>query len=482
VPWDKLSHEGYTGPQGSKATNLTSQVDEAAGTVNFATTQTLGAREGLTIVVGFPKGYVAEPTKAERNRLYFKANLTLWVMLGGLLVVFAYYVYAWVAVGRDPPGDTIIPLFEPPLDLPPACMRFLRRWGYDRKCFTAALLNMAVKRYLTIEQDDGEYTLRRNDGSRKVKLSPGERNIAKTLLRTKSIKLEQKNHSKISKAIEKLGERLSSEFDGKLFFKNRWWLLPGWLLSALAVVAVALCSGWQALAIVGFMSVWLSIWTVGCAILAGLVLASWRSALALRRNTLKRIGSFGGALFLTAFATPFFIGELAGIGMLVDGSTIWMLPMLIGLVALNWAFWHLIKQPTVEGRRIMDEIEGFRMYLGTAEQEYLQRMHPPEQTPELFEKYLPYALALDVENEWAERFSDVLQSASTAAGEAGGYHPGWYHGSGWDPSSSGDFASNLGSSLGSAISSSSSAPGSSSGGGGGGSSGGGGGGGGGGGW
>jgi len=33
------------------------------------------------------------------------------------------------------------------------------------------------------------------------------------------------------------------------------------------------------------------------------------------------------------------------------------------------------------------------------------------ETPELFERYLPYALALDVEQAWAERFSDVLARA-----------------------------------------------------------------------
>ena len=100
-------------------------------------------------------------------------------------------------------------------------------------------------------------------------------------------------------------------------------------------------------------------------------------------------------------------------------------------------------------------------------------------TPELFEKYLPYALALDVEQEWAEQFADVLAQA----GQKGAtYSPAWYSGSNWSTLGATGFASSLGSSFSGAISSSSTAPGSSSGGGGGGSSGGGGGGGGGGGW
>ena len=126
----------------------------------------------------------------------------------------------------------------------------------------------------------------------------------------------------------------------------------------------------------------------------------------------------------------------------------------------------------------MDRIEGFKMYLSTAEEHRLEKLHPPEKTPELFEKYLPYALALEVDQEWSEKFAGVLQRAATDQG----YSPGWYHGRHWDSMHTGSFASGLGSSLSSAISSSSTAPGSSSGFGGGGSSGGGGGGGGGGGW
>ena len=101
---------------------------------------------------------------------------------------------------------------------------------------------------------------------------------------------------------------------------------------------------------------------------------------------------------------------------------------------------------------------------------------PPPLTPQLFESYLPAALALGVEQHWAERFAGVLNV------QAPNYSPAWYAGPGWNSRDLGGFSRDLGSSLGTAISSSASAPGSKSGGGGGGSSGGGGGGGGGGGW
>jgi uncharacterized membrane protein len=107
-------------------------------------------------------------------------------------------------------------------------------------------------------------------------------------------------------------------------------------------------------------------------------------------------------------------------------------------------------------------------------------MAPAERTPHLYEKYLPYALALGVEQAWTEQFTDVLATAMRPDGI--GYHPGWYSGSSFDSARMGNFAGAVGSSLSGAIAASTTTPGSRSGGGGGGSSGGGGGGGGGGGW
>ena len=485
TPLAKVTHEAYTGPEEAQSRNASSTVNETTGQVTFQATQPLLPHEGLTIVVGFPKGLVRVPAAAERWALYLRANVTVWIVLGGLLAVVVYYMTAWILVGRDPISDVIVPRFEAPRDLSPACIRYLWRMDYDRTCFTAAVLNMAAKGRLAIKEQDSTFTLSRTDSAAQQKLAGGEQAVMNKLLTAPSIVLMQANHKKIQKAIESLSDFLAREFDGKLFFKHRKWLVIGWLLSALFVVAGSLSNSWENLAIVGFISLWLSIWTACCVGLAKKVSSAWRSARALRRNTLKRLGSYGGAIATTAFAIPFFIGELGGIAVLVAFTSRWMLPLLVGLVAINWIFWQLIKQPTIEGKRIMDEIEGFRMYLGAVEGESLRQLHPPEQTPELFEKYLPYALALGVEHAWADRFTDALSRAATEPGGTQGYRPSWYHGTAWQATAAGAFASNLGSSLGGAIASSSTAPGSSSGssgGGGGGSSGGGGGGGGGGGW
>jgi uncharacterized membrane protein len=137
--------------------------------------------------------------------------------------------------------------------------------------------------------------------------------------------------------------------------------------------------------------------------------------------------------------------------------------------------------PTSDGRAVMDRIAGFEQYLSITEEERLEALHPPEKTPELFERFLPYAIALGVENRWADKFASVLAAAAADPTRQGGTF-GWYSGSSNAWSNPSRFAGVVGASLACGVASASTAPGSSSGSGGGGSSGGGGGGGGGGGW
>ena len=136
--------------------------------------------------------------------------------------------------------------------------------------------------------------------------------------------------------------------------------------------------------------------------------------------------------------------------------------------------------PTKEGRAVMDRIAGFQRYLSVTEENRLEVLHPPEKTPELFERFLPYAIALGVENRWAERFAGVLAAAAATPGQNQGM--AWYVGSQNAWSNPGRFASTVRASLATSVAAAATAPGSSSGSGGGGFSGGGGGGGGGGGW
>jgi len=187
------------------------------------------------------------------------------------------------------------------------------------------------------------------------------------------------------------------------------------------------------------------------------------------------------ALFITLFAAPFVAAEVFVIVMLSAQLSVLHILLIVALVVINALFYYWLKAPTHDGRLLLDRIEGLKLYLSVAEQDRLNLLAGPRKTPELFEKFLPYALALDVENAWAAQFDDVLRRAGEP-GPGRGYSPAWYSGRSWTDLGAGAFAAGVGAALTSAVAASATAPGSSSGGGGGGSSGGGGGGGGGGGW
>jgi len=384
------------------------------------------------------------------------------VVLGGALL---FNIVAWFMVGKDPEKGTIIPQYDPPRGFSPAAVRYVNRMGFDNTCFSAAVVGLAVKGAVTIEEDDGSYTLKkRGEGT---DLHPEEIRLYKELLgSSKSIELEKANHSRIGGSRKALRQMLSTLLEKTHFVRNLKWWLPGLVLSLLGTLILIFTTGASPVAL--FMLLWLSFWTVGTTALLSQAVGLWRS------------GSIVAAIPLTLFSLPFLGGWIAGACVFLFTAGPWAAGALVFSGVMNVVFYHLIKAPTRHGRRVMDHIEGFKHYLEVAEEERLNLLNPPEKTPDLFERFLPYALALDCEQQWSEKFDSVLQAAGTTPGESGSYRPSFYTGSytGMDRAMG---AAAIGGALTGALASSSSAP-SSSGSSGGGSSGGGGGGGGGGGW
>lgn len=469
--------EAYTGPEGARGREYTGTVTSHVG-VTFRTTRPLAPREGLTIVVGWPKGHVREPTGKEQALRLLRDNLELPVAAAGLAAILFFYVFVWRAVGKDPRKGVVVPRYTPPADLSPAAVRFVSRMGWDDTVFAAGLLNLAVKGHLAIEEGGDGFRLLRGTGGKEPP-SADEAILLTHLFagKAKAVEIDRKQRPVIVSARAALQSSLRAAFETTHFVLNRGAFLTGAAISLAAVGAsfLAALPGPEVI----FLGVWLSVWSVGVYLLLRRTAALWRALFAGRQRLGGTIGALLAALFMTLFSLPFLAGEVYALWMLADHSTVFaVFPVLAA--AVNLLFFHLLKAPTLLGRRLLDQIEGFRTFLAATEADRLERLTPEGRTPALFEKYLPYALALGVENRWAEKFADVLAAAGQAAGKEG-YRPSWYAGDAWDASAPGNFADSLGASLSGAIASASTSPGSSSGGGGG-SSGGGGGGGGGGGW
>ncbi len=466
----------YTGIEGSNASdaaidNLTGN-NSAGNYVSARATRVLNPREGMTIAVNWQKGIVVAPTQQQQQLWMLRDNAGTAGLVATLLTVFFYYLYAWNKVGRDPPGGTIIPLFHPPADLGPAGVGYVWKQEFDDQVMAASLIGLAVKGGLKIENQQGVYALTRLDAPQQ-NLTPSEATTYR-LLPASRIALSQSNNVTIRVLKSGLESFLSKTYQGALFVKNLGWLTVGIIMSIVGLALSAYLSpdpmGMTGLFAGTFATV---IWSI-------ILSVAWASV----KGVMTTPGLFGklkslmGLIFIVPFlgagiAVPvsFYFSEGFSPTLIAFvGAT-----MLIGVINLVFSF--LMPAPTLAGRRVLDAIEGFRLYMTTAEEKRLDALNPPEKTPELFERYLPYAMALDCENAWGAKFAAVL-AAAAATGTAGA---AWYLSSGRSSNGWGGITNGLGRSLASTLSASSVAPGSSSGSSGG-SSGGGGGGGGGGGW
>jgi uncharacterized membrane protein len=462
----------YTGLQGSREMNYSVEI-LSGSRVQFKTTRKLKAREGLTIGVQWPKGFVHEPTFEEKMSYVITDNKSGIVLVGGALVLLIFYIIAWVTVGKDPDKGIIIPWYEPPLNLSPAGCRFINKMSFDNKAFTAAIINLCVKGYTLLEENDKVYTLIKNSTASSKLLSPDERKLVSKLKfkgNSTSLELKQKNHATIKSSLKALKKSLENLYEKQYFFTNKKYFITGIIISIIFLLSAGFMGSEELI----FTLIWNSIWSVGVSVLLFTVFKTWRSVLAGKAKG----AAFVGAIFITLFSIPFVGGQILGLFLLSKSGSALLILGIVLIAIINIVFHHLLKAPTRLGRKVMDRIEGFKMYLSIAEKDRLNSIKDPEKSPELFEKFLPYAIALDVENEWGKMFESVLASAKAGEEE---YSPKWYRGMNWNAPGASTFVSGIGSSLTSTISSSSTAPGSSSGGSGG-SSGGGGGGGGGGGW
>jgi hypothetical protein len=465
----------YTGPQGAHGQDA-AIVTRQPGVIVFRTTRSLPARNGLTVAAAWQKGLVTPPSTTDAADSWLQDNLPTAIAGLGLIGVVAFYAFAWWRFGRDPPAGTIIPLFGPPDGMSAAAVRYVDRMGFDARCFTAAIVDLGVNGHLRISGSRNETVLWHLDGGKPI--GSAESAVESRLFAANpSIKLMQSNHTTLASARDALKTSLNRTYDGTLFTDNYGWSGLGLALIIAVVAAVVFLSrttydGDRGDAI-----------NLGILMPLALVVVGAFVVRAGRRRQSGR--QSGGGLMMVGGAALIAVAAAGGIAVTTamgGRGPLDLLPAVAAyiLAPLGLLGFHWLQAPTVAGRAIIDRIEGFRQYLGVAEEDRLNALNPPDKTPELFERFLPYAIALDVENRWAARFSAVL--AAAAAAGTGAAAMTWYQGSQWgnDPTA---LTEALGGALTQTIASASTAPGSSNGGSsGGGSSGGGGGGGGGSGW
>ena len=344
----------FNGVYGS--TSREAEVAMEGTVVRITMPRKLEFREGLTAVVGWDKGLIPEPTRADRVAGFLGANWPLALPIPVLLGM----LFLWSRRGRDPRQLPISVRYEPPPGLTPAEAGTLTDESADMRDITATIVDLAVRGHLRIEE--------REDSKLFGLVKDQEFVFHRTTPKEPQQPL-QRYESGVLEGIFRDGARDVELSD----LQNEFYKYLGDIKSGIMDRLVQ--QGLYARRPDHVRGRW-----IGLGVALGFIIAMGGGALA------SEVG-------------------LAPVSLVVAGIAIGLIVIIVG--------YHMPAR-TVAGARTLEKVLGFSEFLERVDKE---RFETVVKTPELFERYLPYAMAFGVEKKWAAAFRDIYVEP-----------PAWYAG------------------------------------------------------
>jgi Predicted membrane protein (DUF2207) C-terminal domain/Predicted membrane protein (DUF2207) N-terminal domain len=347
--------KAFTGAYQSRGSDAA--VEVAGNGVDVHTISPLAFHEGLTVAVAFDKGFVHEPSKAEQALLLIRSN---WPIIIPVIAFFGM-LWLWWRTGRDPRLRPIVAQYEPPDKLTPGEVGTLLDNSVDMRDITASIVDLAVRGYLVIEEKKKEHMMGLWSDKDYVF------HLKKPASEWSSLKPhEQELLSGMFS--DGAATDVSLEDLHNTFYKN----IPG---IKSAIFGALVSDGYYRRRPDSVRSTYL-----GAAAIVGV------------------LGIWGG---------PIVAGNLgmAPLAFIAAG----ILTAII-IAAFGW----FMPARTITGARTLEGILGFEDFLAHVEADRFNRM---VKTPEMFEKFLPYAMALGVEKNWSKAFQNIYTQP-----------PSWYQG------------------------------------------------------
>ena len=402
-PTQVAVYTGYQGETGGDAV-----IERDANEVGFTARHPLPPYSGMTIAVGWPPGHIAGRPSQAHERLM---EIVGWTPLLIPLLVFWLAYRRWDKYGRDPAEGSYVVRYEPVAGATPAELGTLIDHTADMPDITATLVDLAVRGYIHIAELKEEHLFGL------VKNTDYRFDLLKK--RRDDLKSHEIAYLQALEEVAPVGANSVQMSD----LRNKFYT---------------------------------SLPEIKNAIYDELVQADYYH----ERPDRSKAKGWGIAVFVA-----FILGGVTILS-LTQGFTLFEPAALVfatvaSLIILA-VFAQIMPARTIEGARAREASLGFKEFLSRVEEDRFKRMIT---SPELFEKYLPFAMAFGVEENWANAFRDIYREPPT-----------WYTGTGrFDSVSFSHSISSMSQSAASAMSSSPSGSGSGGGGSSGGGSGGGGG-------
>jgi hypothetical protein len=329
----------------------------------------------------------------------------------GLAFVSAYYILAVIAFRWRPQRSAIVTKYEPPPGISAAVAAFLWERGRYERAFAAAFISLASNGFLTIQQKSDSFSLHRVRKSHAA-VPAEESSILKVIFpgSLDCYSFDTREYGCIDRAFAEFRKAIQGRVRSDLISRHTEVWLAGvvFLLVVLARVAAALVSFPEA-SVKSVLYLYLLLWIGigGSCFVAALhtwpatvrKLLSFIPGIKGRRRKLNP--SDGLPICLTASA-------LLGFVFLASLTSPRFAVLTAAAVFLSAVFRHALESPTAKGYRVLSELKGFREFVARVEVDRFNSENSPGRSPETLEKFIAYAVALDVERGWGEELAENL--------------------------------------------------------------------------
>lgn len=323
----------------------------------------------------------------------------------GVATVALYFCVTTLALRWRPKRGTRVVRYEPPPGISPATAAYLSERGISDKPFVVAIVNMAAKGYLRIEQGPNDYLLTQIDAT--IPLEQEEQIIAERVFfrGQKSVRLSELRI--LPKIAFQVRQFLDSAAEPNLLSSHFPFFIPGFTISLWGFLGVTLYPEMQIL--------WDSSSPVGLLfpafLAAGFLLATVRTlpALVYKIESLLPGRTHRMRFVKRDSTTPvLFLLTMASLGVMAWATSPWFAMQFGSYILVNMLGWMALRAPTADGRALLEQLSEFRMFLTDVDSDRLNRMNAPNATSANAEKYWGWALALDIEHTWGEQFAAAV--------------------------------------------------------------------------
>lgn len=395
----------YTGYSGSTDQNCKAEVSPDGSLVFEA--EYLEPYQNLTIAAGFTKGVVSRPPPPG----FWEKYGFLTISSSAALLLLAYYFLTWLRFGVDPPQPTVIPEFDPPTGMSPASLGMIHRGHFSQDLISTSIVHLAVNGYISINErrEPVLFGLFHSTSFILLQLKepdealPAEERILMDRLFRYGTKLiiNGKYSDHIKSLYDSFRSSLVEQHQPFLNQGSNWllWIPP--ILVFLGYGLYVALSDFSEIsqAVPDVNAIEPSAFPLVFSILAFIVI--WVSRKGMGKWFLMGLAITGLAALLTTLysATNLSVNMLALVGFI-----------LFAVISFP-AYIYLIRRPSREKLDLRARIAGFEKYLSAAEERQLQMFNPPKMTPDIFEKLLPFAMALGVDKIWGQKFQHIMDIA-----------------------------------------------------------------------